>query len=143
MTCLRLSEMGGIDTALKPAGILLDQERQPGMGPQPTQESFGGRGEGGQWSSGLFPPTAPVTFWALLFRDNRQPPPHVTLPCLHTVALLQEDNEYLLGFIIRAHICQADNLELQWSEIAFGSASVTGGLWLLGNLILVCALLWE
>lgn len=69
-----------------------------------------------------------VTFLNLLFRDNNQPPPHVTLACLHTVALLQEDNEYLLGFIIRAHICQADNLELQQSEIAFGSASVTGGL---------------
>lgn len=49
----------------------------------------------------------------------------MTLSCLHTVELFQEDNEYLLGFIIRAHSCQADNLELRQSEIAFGSASVT------------------
>lgn len=84
----------------------------------------------GGWGgvSWLFPTHSLCDLLGFLLIDNRQPPPHVTLSCLHTVALLQEDNEYLLGFIIRAHICQADNLELQQSEIAFGSASVTGGL---------------
>lgn len=40
-------------------------------GPQPTQENFWGRGEGGP---GFVPPAAPVTFLAILVRDNRQAP---------------------------------------------------------------------